>query len=556
MARDLQGRLLSLREMTQPLGHAMTWPAHASAWIMILLAVASTRVPALGEAADTDYFTILDRLDPDRAWSIVDHLANSVFDGRKSGTQAADLASDYIAGYFGSIGLESAGEHGTYVDEFAVPFWQLEKMPSLELVDDAGKVAHVFSYRRDFYIQPGSGSGDYTAEVAFVGYGITASSTGYDDYANVSASGRIVLAIIGTPPSGFSDSAYATWYSKAENALSHGAVGLILVDSPAQPTPHYIEKWSGGWAFYDRLAILRGSIAMADILLRKSGQTLLSVQSMIDRNLKPQSFLAGIKLHISLQADFRKDVKAHNVLGFIRGYDPTASERALIIGAHYDHLGKDVDGSIFSGANDDASGVAVLMEVARVFSSSARSRWSILFAAWSGEEEGFYGSYAYVNHPYFPLAGTIAYLNLDLVGYGQPLTCEVSATYSALRTVVTESAHELGISAHVRGFIGSSDHAVFEERKVPNLMFIYWPDELYHTPADKADHVSRENLIETARLTALVALRLSEASIATTTAGEPFNAVFAAQLLLVGAVAVIVSVGFVVLWSRRLRQRV
>jgi len=289
--------------------------------------------------------------------------------------------------------------------------------------------------------------------------------------------------------------------------------------------------------------------------------TLSSVQRTINQDLKPQSFPLNKRLQVSVEVSFTENANAYNVLGFIPGSDP-ASRKAVIIGAHYDHWGRDVDGSIFRGANDDASGVAVMMETARVFSAVVKPRWSVLFAAWSGEEEGLWGSYAYVNDPFFPLEGTIAYLNLDMVGYGQQLQCQVSEAHRELRSVVTESAEQLGISLDLQGFFGSSDQVPFEKRKVQNLMFIYWPDEVYHTPADTADHVSRRNILETARLTALITLKLAEASpirVATSTAYTVTSAqivtrVFTVDILVILGVTFIITVAAGAIYLRRRRK--
>jgi len=529
-------------------------------WMIVFVVSASLAPPVLGAAENLDYVSFLDCLDADRAWSIVEDLARDRFEGRRSGTLTADLASEYIAGYFNSISLRPAGEDATYRTKFTVPLWQLAKMPRIGLVDKSGNPLEAFEYRNDFYVQPGSGAGNYSADILFAGYGITANSLGYDDYVNISAREKIVLAIIGTPPSDrFEEGNYGAWYLKAENALSHGAVGLILVDSPAEPTPHYIERWSGGWTIYRKLVILRASIEMADKLLEDTGLTLSSVQRTIDQDLKPQSFPLNKRLHISVDVSFTDSANAYNVLGFIQGSDPAASRKAVIIGAHYDHWGKDVDGGIFRGANDDASGVAVMMEIARVFSAVVKPRWSVLFAAWSGEEEGLFGSHAYVDDPFFPLEDTIAYLNLDMVGSGQQLLCQVSESHRELRAVVTESAEQLRISVNLQGFSGSSDQVPFEERKVQNLMFIYWPDEVYHTPSDTADHVSRRNLLETARLTALITLKLAEATVMklttstayTTTSAQPVTQVFTIDVLTIVGLGFIITVAVGTFYLRR-----
>jgi len=490
-------------------------PKIALAMICCAIILASVLVSTVSPAAtdSPDYTILLDHIDAERAWNIVNDLAGDDFEGRRAGTAGANLASEYVASYFGSIGLRPAGENGGYRTRFTLPLWQLTQMPALEMLDHGGNVLQAFDYRRDFNVIPGSGSGDYSAEVVFAGYGITAGSLGYDDFDGLSVGGKIVLAIVGTPRSGgFRESNYGAAYVKAENALRHGAVGLILVDNPAEPTSHYIERSRCGacWTNYGRLTLQGSSVGMADRLLRDSDLTLSSLQQEIDQKLRPRSFALGKQLHISVRASFVENADSYNVLGFIPGTDPDASRKVVIIGAHYDHWGKDVNGDVFRGANDDASGVAVMMEIARLFSVATKPKWSILFASWSGEEEGFYGSYAYVQDPYFPVSGTIAYLNLDMVGYGQPLIGESSKTHTALRAVMDESANQLGISLVMQDFQGGSGHASFENKGVPNLMLIYWPDDAYHTPADTATHVSKKNLFDAARLTALIALKLGE----------------------------------------------
>ena len=491
---------------------------HTATFLTIFLVGIFLASPVVHAAGYTDYISFLGHIDAGRAWNIVNDLAGDRFEGRRAGTRGAELASEYVASYFNSIGLQPAGADGTYRTKFTVPLWELVQMPSLSLVDSSAKILQSFEYRKEILVITGSGSGDYSAEVVFGGYGITAPNLGYDDYSGISVHGKIVLAIVGTPASSrFNQDYYGHAYKKAENALRHGAVGIILADSPADPTPHYVERWrcyqvGCCWTIYDGLVLLGGSVQMADTLLRDTGFTLDSLQQSIDHDVRPKSIPLGKQLHLSVQATFAAHADAYNVLGFIPGSD-AGSGKVVIIGAHYDHWGKDVNGAVFRGADDNASGVAVMMEIARVFSAGAKPKWSVLFAGWSGEEEGLYGAYAYVDHPYFPLAKTTAYLNLDMVGYGEPLLLESAETHTALRALTSESAKQLGVTLSVLGYEGDSDHAAFEEGGVPNLMLIYWPYEQYHTPSDTPDHVSRVNLLETAKLTALIALKLSEATV-------------------------------------------
>ena len=490
---------------------------------MIVLVSSSLSTYAHTVTCDPSQLKLLEYIDADRAWNTTANLAGDRFEGRLAGTRSAESASEFIASHFDSFGLKPAGTHGTYSSEFQTPMWQLTQMPKLQLVDPNGNALQNFTYRKDFAVQPGSGSGNLSAEATFLGYGISTEDYSYDDYGGIPTQGKIALAIVGTPPSDkFRERDYGSWSSKADNALKRGVAGLVLVDSPAVPTPNYIERWSGGRTIYKNLAILWATAQTADTLLKEVGMTLSSVQQLINRELKPRSFALSGLLRISVQVSFTESAKAYNVLAFVPGSD-SAWKKVVIIGAHYDHLGKDVDGKIFRGANDDASGVAVMMEIARVFSIAARPRCSVLFAAWSGEEEGTRGSYAYVSKPYFPLTDTLAYLNLDMVGCGNQLVCEISEAHKDLRAVLAESVEELHVSLQLQKYSGGSDHVSFERNKVANLMFIYWPDEAYHTPKDTADRISRKNLLETARLTALIALKLSEASIAAITSGAPVS---------------------------------
>lgn len=216
---------------------------HVVTCLAVFLVVVFLSSPVVYAAADIDYVSFLAYLDSDRAWNTVNDLAGDRFEGRRASTQGAELASEYIADYFSAVGLQPAGEDGTYRSRFTLPLWELAQMPSLSLVDSSRNALQSFEYRKDFFVITGSGSGDYLAEVVFGGYGITALGLGYDDYAGIPVHGKIVLAIVGTPTSSrFNENDYGQAYKKAENALAHGAIGLILADSPAEPTSHYVER--------------------------------------------------------------------------------------------------------------------------------------------------------------------------------------------------------------------------------------------------------------------------------------------------------------------------
>ncbi|NIR35196.1 MAG: M20/M25/M40 family metallo-hydrolase, partial [Actinobacteria bacterium] len=187
----------------------------------------------------------------------------------------------------------------------------------------------------------------------------------------------------------------------------------------------------------------------------------------------------------------QEQVQARNVLGLLPGSDPQRSDEVVVIGAHYDHLGRDPDGAINNGANDNASGVATVLEIARLYQAQDyRPARSVLFAAWDGEELGLLGARHYVAHPTLPLTQTVATVNLDMVGAGEALRIDGEGAVAAQ---LRASAEAYGITTTLT-FDGRSDHFAFYEAGVPAAMLIYWPDALYHTPDDQADTIAPEHL--------------------------------------------------------------
>jgi len=174
------------------------------------------------------------------------------------------------------------------------------------------------------------------------------------------------------------------------------------------------------------------------------------------------------------------------------GTDPDHKDELVIIGAHYDHLGRDPDGAIFNGANDNASGVATMLEIARLWHAQGyRPARSVLFVGWDNEESGLVGSEHYVSDPVYPLAKTVAVLNLDMAGVGDEVHINgegiVAAQFQA-------SAQVYSTTTFVDVWAGGSDHFPFYEAGLPASMFAWYMDEVYHTPADDIQNIQPDRL--------------------------------------------------------------
>jgi Tol biopolymer transport system component len=428
-------------------------------------------------------------------------LAADARQGRGVGTDGLEEAARWLAGRFAELGLAPAGEAGGWFQRFDVPV-EVEAKPATAVEIDGSPVA-----RSDF--QPASFSGDGRAagEVVLAGYGITAPELGIDDYHGVDAKGKIVAVRRFTPEGGaFAEKSIEQRYSgvryKAWNAREHGALALIVVDLPGSGT--------GDEAPLPSLAIDTTEAGGGDaglpvvVLKRAAGVPLFS-----------GSRRATVTVELG-----RRTKPAVNVLGTVRAGAPDRLPGAVLVGAHYDHLGLGGAGSLapdsrepHNGADDNASGSAALLEVARRLAAGRdRLRRDVVVAAFSGEESGVLGSTFFTRNPPggVKTADLAAMLNMDMVGRLRGNLVAVLGGESA------EEWQELVPAVCERDLLrctlsgdgyGPSDHSPFYAAGVPVLHFFTGPHEDYHKPSDDADKI---NAAGGARVAALVADLASE----------------------------------------------
>ncbi|HET6204853.1 MAG TPA: M20/M25/M40 family metallo-hydrolase [Planctomycetota bacterium] len=463
----------------------------------------------------------------------VEFLADDALEGRRSGTPGADRAARYVATRFQASGLEPAGEGGGWFQEFEVP---LE-----ERAGESSSVAFKVGNRPVAPLPgrvlplPLSGSEAVEGEVVFAGYGIRDPDSGYDDYEGLDVQGRVVLVLRYGPgmkgPRGAGEPFRGAALSeKVEEAKHHGAAGLLLCNgwSPASPPDDALVAFRGGGADAG-VAALQISNDAAGTLAAAAGFDLRGAQSAIDAERKPRSApLAGVR--VALRADvLRPKGKARNVLGLLRGTDPSAG--TVVVGAHYDHLGRggedsrapEATGQVHNGADDNASGTAALLEIARALASQERPVRSVLFAGFSGEEEGLLGSRRLVENPPVAAARIVAMLNLDMVGRSREGSLDVSGVGTSPRwkAAIEEGEGDLGLKPRLsepgHGF-GGSDHLSFLQKEIPALFFFTGLHDDYHRPSDDAEKV---NAGDAARI-ALLAARIARA-IASSAEPVPFT---------------------------------
>ncbi len=438
-----------------------------------------------------------ERVARDVAW-----LADDAREGRGPGSPGVAAAAAYLEAGFRAAGLEPGGEDG-YRQAFPMPVAIRVARQALS-VDGAPLQPGV-----DFGALVSSADGEVAGEVVFAGYGISAPHSGWDDYAGLDVEGRVVLVLDDRPggregPLGDrSANRFLLRSEKVANARRHGAAAVLLApsaaDAPGEPEPAGSNPTTQPSGI---VALWLGRGAAERLVAAAGGPTLAELQAAIDASGPDSQALPGVRLEAAVAIEREQGVGV-NVIGIRRGSDPALRAEAVVIGAHYDHLGRgpygslapDRNGEIHNGADDNASGAAGLLELARAFATAPPTRRSLVLAAFAGEELGLTGSRAYVESPPVPLADTAAMLNLDMVGRLRDGGLNVFGTETSpeFPALVERAAQGIPVALQLgAGGYAPSDQTSFYARNVPVLLFFTGVHPEYHTPDDDADRIDAE----------------------------------------------------------------
>lgn len=440
-------------------------------------------------------------------------LTSEEMTGRGVDTPGIALARDYIAQEFKSYGLLPGGDNGSYFQRLDVVTGVEVKEPSAAVLDKSADL----KINADWIPLGLSGSGTVEASLVFAGYGITAKDYDYDDYAGIDVQGRIVLVLRYEPPpkNGNSPfrklpqaSRYATLQAKAANAREHGAAGLILVDlSPKQEQNELISLRRSLARSQNDLIAVQVKREVVERRLTAEGLSLGELKDKIDRDEKPTSITIPA-VRASLTVKLEKITRpTDNVVAVLPGADPKLKQENIVVGAHYDHIGlgyfgagnSNAEGQIHHGADDNASGTAVMMSVAAKLSrKDERPPRTVVFVAFTGEELGLRGSRYFVDRPPFPIAATKAMINLDMVGRMKDNLVTAASVDSAkeFRALVGRAAEGLEITMKAGG--GRSDHVSFHGKEIPALHLTTGTHPDYHRPSDTWEKMNIQGMVKIA----------------------------------------------------------
>lgn len=471
---------------------------------------------------------ILSNVSPDAIKGHMTFLADDLLEGRQPGTRGFALGSKYIETQFITLGLRPANG-SSYIQQVPLQKGWVDDNESSFIINNGGKEEKL-DYGKQFILAPcfALPVSGVSAPLVFAGFGVSAPEFNYDDYRNIDVKGKLVL-YINDAPNTFPSSErayYTTADAKYNEAIRRGAVGIISFNLPSnrkssweagvrrlkQGSFKWINKQSLAANSYPALKAVAGfNNAFMEKLFVNAPETIQKIYGLA-ANGKSLSFPLNISVSIQVKTN-TKPVESSNVVGMLEGSDPVLKNEFVVYSAHLDHfgIGEPVkNDSIYNGAHDDASGMAILLEIVRAFRSlHTAPKRSVIFAVVTGEESGLLGSDYFVNNPPMQNGKIVANLAIDMPFFFHPVLDIVpyGAEHSSLGTQTRKAADLLGLKISPDPFPEQvifirSDHYSFIKKGIPALFIksgfmtvpqdtvdraksdVGWRSTIYHTPQD------------------------------------------------------------------------
>jgi hypothetical protein len=448
----------------------------------------------------------------------VSYLASDELKGREPGTEGDKAAADYIRGEFKNNGLQLLGEDG---------FQYFDIVNGIKALDNNHLYIDKFSCKvfEDNVPFPFSGNGDVTASAVFAGYGIEADNDKLkrNDYEGIDVKGKWVLILRGNPEPENKMSAFGPFssdLSKVMTAIKKGAAGVLLVSGESfDKEDKLTELKFGRGNAQSEIPVIHIKRALADKVLGK-GKSIVALEKELIETKAVKSFGMKTKIRGVVSIEYTK-FRTQNVIGMIPGNNKTLASQYIVVGAHFDHLGMGGKNSgsrmtdtlaVHNGADDNASGVASMLEIAQRFKDeNIRPDRSIVFIAFGAEEKGLLGSAWFVNHPLVDLKKVYAMLNLDMVGRlneQKILTVSGTGTATEFDTLISALKAKTDMQLVLSpGGYGASDHSSFYVNNIPVLFFNSGAHQDYHTPFDDTELINFDGQL---KITEFVFAFLSE----------------------------------------------
>ena len=480
-----------------------------------LACAVSAQAPSVAPANPTDYL------------NTIKALTAPVMEGRGDDTPGVNRAAELLEERYKSAGLEPAGSAG-YLQPFRV-VTGARLAGENELSEQVGTNKKELKLNQDFVPFSFSATGKAEAPLVFAGYGASAEEFGYDDFTGLDVKDKIVV-LLRYEPSGFSARSgnqgltrHAALVTKAINARNHGAKAVVVVNGETGTGQEDLLTRFGSVSGPEDVGVLLVQVKnnVAQAWFEAAGKPLAEVQSQINSSSKPASFAfpSNVRLKLEVNVEHTR-ATVNNVLAYL----PGKTDEYVILGAHYDHLGyghydslaPSQIGQIHPGADDNASGTAALVELARMLAPlRGQLPRGILFSSFAGEELGLLGSAEWVKEPTRPLNEAVAMINMDMIGRIRGENVYIGGVGTGSSFEETLATAEKGFPFHVQesaGGYAASDHTSFVTERIPVLFFFSGLHADYHRPSDTWDKINAPDAAKLVDMVAKVALQIDRSA--------------------------------------------
>jgi len=436
-------------------------------------------------------------------------LTSPDFDGRLPGSEGYNKAAQFAADKLYELGLKFVGDD-LYFQYLNVEYNKIEAPAVFKTIVDGDTVNGEIG--KDFVLRGFTGSNSFTLPVVFCGYGISRPDLHYDDYEGINVKNKIVIVFKQNPKWKNDDKDWGTNYPREKSlvAKKHGAKGILFISLPndAKPQPLIGSVMHGEGEQPIDFPQLHISLDAANTLLSKTGFSISDCQTKIDEKKKPLSMNLTTKAQIEVSAIYEQNARTMNVIAMIEGSDLKLKDEYVIVGAHLDHVGSQA-GLLFPGANDNASGSAAVLEIAKAFTNGGlQPKRSIVFVLFASEEQGLNGAKHFVESWKKGYDKIAAMINMDCIGYGDSIQVGNGLSAPNLWEVanqIDETSFNSMVERTWKG--GGADATPFHEKGIPCLYFVTTNSyDHLHLPSDKAETLNQvlyEKVVKLAHLTVM-----------------------------------------------------
>ena len=437
-------------------------------------------------------------MDGEYIHQIVNEIASDAYQGRETGSPGCEMMEEYLAREFQKIGLVPAGDKGSFYYHYTIPIQESSVKASLAIDDRT----FYQGYNEDFSVLYKSEWGDAEGKIVFAGYGIFNPGNNRNDFDGLDIKNKIVLMKRGAPKNDL-----AMWMPscidsvKAEYCYKNGAQGVLFFEPLIRTNQRVLRESLGNHlAMVDVLPhfpVFSVDERVVRYVFTNAGQSYYRIINLIEN--QSSSFETESKCKMTAKGKKPESINARNVLGMIRGTDKQLQDEFIFIGGHMDHVGMDESGKIWNGADDNASGTAVVLGIAQAMvKNNFKPRRSIVFVGWTGEEMGLLGSKAWCEKPTVDMKKIVVYFNLDMVGLGNGKLNMPGIGFAPEVADFLKNNLDTSMLNRIvwsEGGPGGSDHNNFLSQGVPAFAgMTAGTHPNYHQPGDDPEKISTEIL--------------------------------------------------------------